>query len=121
MLRNAKTGQRIQRGAKCPLGNTARMSGNRVIKRKLKHSFGTCQGEGLADTLNITLKGLSVTRKSATMNAMRSSVLRQTITILTTRQTTIRTQVSATVYTMNIPGKRPIPLSVTACSGVSCR
>ena len=119
--RNAMTGQRIQRGTKCPLGNKARMSGNKITKRKLKQSFGTCHGEELDDTLNITLKGLSVTRKIATMNAMRSSGLRQIITVLTTRHTTIRTHVSATVYAVNAPGKRPIPMSVAACSGLSCR
>ena len=119
--RNAMTGQRIQRGTKRPPGNKARMSGNKVAKRKLKHSFGNCKGEGLADTLNITLKGLSVTRKSATMNAMRSSGLRQTITILTARHTTNRINVSVTENTMKTPGKRPIPSSDPACSGLSCR
>src|SRR6266568_131735 len=92
--RNTMTGQHIHRGTNWLVGNQASTSGNKVTKRKLRHSFGTCQGEELADTLNITLKGLSVTSKSATINAIRSSGLRQTITILTTRQTSIMTQVS---------------------------
>src|SRR5438876_7870649 len=90
--------QRIQCGTNCPLGNRRKTSTNKLRARKIRHSFGTRQREGLADTAFVAMIGPRVTSKSATKSAMRSSGLRQTINVLTTRHTTAEASVSAIIY-----------------------
>src|SRR5260370_398449 len=90
--------QRVQRGTNCPVGNRRKTSTSNARARKFRHSFGTCQGEGIADTLLVALTGPKVTSISATKSAMRSSGLRQTISVLTTKHTTTEANVRATVY-----------------------
>src|SRR6266702_3390070 len=90
--------QRIQCGTNCPLGNRRKTSTSKLRARKVRHSFGTRQGERLADTEFVAMIGPNVTSVSATSSAMRSSDLRRTINVLTTRHTTTEASVSATMY-----------------------
>jgi hypothetical protein len=59
--------------------------------------LGTCQGEGIATTAVIAMIGPNVTSRSATKSAIRSSGLRQMISVLTTKHTTMVASVSATM------------------------
>src|SRR5260221_14219102 len=95
--RNTTRVQRVQRGTNCPLGNRRKTSTNKAPARKYRHSFGTCQGEELADGELVAMIGPNVTSMSATSSAMRSWDLRQTITVLTTKHTTTEVSVSATM------------------------
>jgi hypothetical protein len=90
--------QRVQRGTNCPVGNRRKTSTSEARARKLRHSFGTRQGEELADIELVAMIGPNVTSMSATSSAMRSSDLRQTISVLTAKHTTTEASVSATVY-----------------------
>src|SRR5258708_39110471 len=76
--------QRVQRGTNCPLGNRRKTSTSKARARKFRHSFGTCTGE-FAGTILGTRIGPNVTSMSATNSAIRSSDLRQTISMLTTK------------------------------------
>src|SRR5215472_14875480 len=62
--RNTTRIQRIQRGTNCPLGNSEKTIKNKAKKRKLRHSFGTCQGEGMSDTAVVARMGPDVTSRS---------------------------------------------------------
>src|SRR5260221_4754154 len=90
--------QRVQRGTNCPLGNRRPTSTSKAKVRKNRHALGTCQGEGIARTVLVTLIGPRVTTRSATNNAMQSSDHRHMITVLTTKHTTMVVSVSATLY-----------------------
>src|SRR5215471_16482862 len=89
--------QRIQRGTNCPLGNRRKTSTSKARARKVRHSFGTRQGERLADTECVAMNGPLTTSAYATSIAMRSSDLRQTISVLTPKHNTTEASVSATV------------------------
>src|SRR5258708_13057961 len=91
--------QRVKLGTNCPVGNRRKTSTNKATARKTRHSAGTCQEEGLARRRVIALSGPKVTSMSATNSAMRSSDLRQTITVLTPKYNTMVASVKATVYT----------------------
>src|SRR5215472_11293234 len=99
--------QRMKLGTNCPLGNRRKTSTSKARARKYRHAFGTCQGKGMATTELVATSGPNVTRRSATRIAMRSSDLRKTISVLTTKHTTIVASVSATVYAAYAPGDRP--------------
>src|SRR5689334_19379560 len=90
--------QRIQRGTNCPLGNRRKTSTSKARARKYRHALGSHQGEGTATTELVATSGPQVTSRSATRSAMWSSGLRKTISVLTTKHTTIVASVSATVY-----------------------
>jgi hypothetical protein len=82
----------------CPVGNRRNTSTSKERARKYRHSLGTCQGKGLAGTVIVArLIGPNVTSMRATNSAMRSSGLRQTITVLTTKHTTTEVSVSTTM------------------------
>jgi len=96
--RNTTMVQRVQRGTNCPLGNRRKTRTSKARARKYRHAVGTCHGEGISLRALVSLIGPIVTSMSATKKAMRSSDLRQTITVLTTKHITIVASVSATVY-----------------------
>jgi hypothetical protein len=62
------------------------------------HRFGTSQGEELLNgTLTNSMTGPNVMSMSATKNAMRSSGLRQIMSVLTTKHMSIETKASEMV------------------------
>src|SRR6266446_2830083 len=87
--------QRVQRGTNCPLGNRRKTSTSRARARKYRHAVGTLHGEGIDRRVLVSMIGPNVTSMSATKSAMRSSDLRQTISVLITKHTTTEASVSA--------------------------
>ena len=95
--RNTTKIQRVKLGTNCPLGNRRKTSTSKAVPRKVRHSLGTRQGKGLVITAVVAIIGPVAASQSATMNAMRSSLLRQTITMLIPRETTTVASVRATI------------------------
>jgi hypothetical protein len=90
--------QRVQRGTNCPLGNRRKTSTSKARARKYRHAVGTLHGEVIGRRVLVSMIGPTVTSMSATKSAIRSSDLRQTISVLITKHTTTEASVSATVY-----------------------
>src|SRR5258707_13150977 len=84
--RNTTMVQRVQRGTNCPLGNRRKTSTSKARARKYRHAVGTLHGEGIGRRVLVSMIGPTVTSMSATKSAIRSSDLRQTISVLITKQ-----------------------------------
>jgi hypothetical protein len=95
--RNTTKIQRVKLGTNCLLGNRRKTSTSKADPRKVRHSLGTRQGKGLVITAVVAIIGPVAASKSATMKAMGSSHLRQTITMLTPKETTTVAKVRATM------------------------
>ena len=114
--RNTRKVQRVQRGTNRPLGNSRKTSTSKAWASKLIQRFGTSHGEELLNgTFTNSMIRPNVISMSATKNAIRSSGLRQMMSVLTTKHMSIEINASTIVNAAYLVIDRPTLASITAC------